>query len=118
MSNSLGKIGKSVMRFRTLFVDLASPLGDTVNTMDQTIKIVLNGKPFDAMLVPIKASQERWNEYILEDGTTIRIKVVATEVYRVDELRNSDGDPVYQVKSNTVVSAIVPDELKKLPSGG
>lgn len=106
------------MRCQAMFVDLASPLGDTVDPMDKTTKVVLNGQPFDAVLVPIKASQERWNEYILEDGTTIRIKVIASEVYRVDQLRDSDGNPIYQVKSSNVVSAIVPNDLKKLPSGG
>ena len=57
---------------------------------------------------------ESWNEYILEDGTTIRLKVIVKRVIRT-EARNPDGTPVYFIQSQNVVDARIPENLKKGP---
>lgn len=82
--------------------------------MNRKIKIVgPDGKPYDAEYIPVRESHEVWNEYVLDDGTILRAKLVITEVYRFEELYDSDGNPVYQVKSSNVVTVRPPDSLKK-----
>ena len=55
---------------------------------------------------------ESWNEYLVEDGSTIRLKVVVKDIIRTDKF-NPDGTPVYLVQSVNVVDARVPENLKK-----
>ena len=55
---------------------------------------------------------ESWNEYLVEDGSTIRLKVVVRDIIRTDKF-NADGTPVYLVQSMNVVDARVPDNLKQ-----
>ena len=83
--------------------------------MGRKTKINVAGQFREATLVSIISSHEQWSEYILEDGAVIRMKIVITEVYRVDGLYDNDGNPVYQMKSNNVVSAVPSEDLKRIP---
>ncbi len=69
--------------------------------------------PKEAELVPINQSNENWNEYILQDGSVVRLKVVTTEIWRVLDEFDQDGNPVYFVKSGNVVTVIAPDHLRR-----
>ncbi len=80
---------------------------------DKTKIIGPDGKPYDGIYVPVRESHEVWNEYLLEDGTVLRMKLVVTEVYRIEGMYDSDGNPVYQVKSSNVVTVRPPDNLKR-----
>lgn len=82
--------------------------------MERKKKIPLpDGRIVDASIIDVNSSQENWNQYLLSDGTVIKLKVVATEVVRVDGEYDAEGNPIYIIKSTNVVSAIVPDTLKK-----
>ena len=85
--------------------------------MERKTKIMFNGKLHDATLIPVTSSQEPWNEYILDDGSLLRLKTVVTEIYRIDGLYNAEGDPLYHIKSKGIASAIAPEELKKSQKG-
>ena len=82
--------------------------------MDRRIKITApDGRSHDAIYVPVRESHETWNEYVLEDGTVLRMKLVVTEVYRIEGMYDGEGNPVYQVKSSNVPAVLPPDSLKK-----
>lgn len=81
--------------------------------MPHKTKILFNGQQVDASLVPVRSSQEPWSEYILDDGTLIRLRSVVTEVYRIDNMYDPEGNPVYQVKSSNVASAIPSEDSKR-----
>jgi hypothetical protein len=82
--------------------------------MADKIKIIgPDDKPYEGLYIPVRESHEVWNEYILEDGTVLRMKLVVTEVYRIEGLYDNDGNPVYQVKSSNVVAIRPPDSLKR-----
>lgn len=72
-----------------------------------------DGRVLEGIIVDINSTQENWNQYLLSDGTILKLKVVATEVVRLEGEYDKEGDPIYIIKSANVVSAIVPDELKK-----
>lgn len=59
--------------------------------------------------------KEYWNEYKLEDGTTLKVKLVLRGVKRLNQFE-PDGTPIYAINSMNVVRAVeVPDELKAKP---
>jgi hypothetical protein len=47
-------------------------------------------------------AKERWSEYRLADGTTMRIKSVVIAVFRDDGHPTPDGEPVYNMKSTLI----------------
>jgi len=50
---------------------------------------------------------EEWNEYILEDGTKIRIKTTVTKISRTDKYEKI-GDPIYLVETNVMMQVTKP----------
>jgi len=55
---------------------------------------------------------EKWNVYLLTDGTKLRLKAVAASIVRLDEYLPT-GEPIYIVNSTPVVAVDVPDSLRK-----
>ena len=73
----------------------------------------LTGELVEATEIGHRSSGEHWNEHLLDDGTVVRVKLIVTNIYRVDDGYNDKGEPVYMIESNNVVSISVPQELKK-----
>ena len=42
-----------------------------------------NGQEVDAQVIDINQSNEYWNQYLLEDNTVLKMKLVATKVVRL-----------------------------------
>jgi len=85
--------------------------------MDDKTKIVFNGQLVVATRIPINHTEEQWSQYILADQTVLRMKVIVLEIYRIDDLYDGDGNPVYHIKSTSVASAVPPADLKRVPGG-
>lgn len=62
--------------------------------------------------VDFEPERERFNVYLLEDGTKLKFKAVVTSVARLDVF-DKDGSPVYWVRSSNVMVADSPQQLKK-----
>lgn len=62
--------------------------------------------------VDFEPEHEGFNTYLLQDGTKIKMKTVVSEVLKLDS-RNSEGEPIYIVKSTNIVAAIVPESLRQ-----
>ncbi len=77
------------------------------------VKINFNGQQVDADSVDATQASERWNEYLLDDGTILKLKLVVTNIYRVDGQYDPEGNPLYVVHSTNVVSANAPQELRR-----
>lgn len=56
---------------------------------------------------------EKWNTYVLHDGTTLKVKAILAEVLRVDGQYAPNGDPVYTVNASIVVSSNAPESLRR-----
>ena len=69
----------------------------------------------DATDVDFQTRKEDWNEYLLMDGTTIKMKLVVSEVFRVADKFDNEGNPAYVVRSKNVLVVRSPDNLKKKP---
>jgi hypothetical protein len=57
-------------------------------------KIPVFGHEMDAIDVPATEAKEFFNEYVLEDGTVLRVKGVATSFLFLDNQFLPDGRPV------------------------
>jgi len=71
------------------------------------------GRIVEAAEVTFQAGGEHWNEYLLDDGSVIRLKTVTTEILRVDGEYDKDGNPMYVVKSANIVVVSSPDKLRR-----
>jgi len=71
------------------------------------------GASFKMEVVDIVESDEKWNTYTLEDGTVLKVKQVVVQAAKsIDKpIPGSNGEPLYHVKTQTLVTAVVPDKL-------
>ena len=53
-----------------------------------------DGSEVKATPLAIRESSEQWSEYHLEDGTVVRMKVVAAEVLRAPGQFDAEGNPL------------------------
>jgi hypothetical protein len=53
-------------------------------------------------------ARERWSEYRLADGTTMRVKSVVIAVFREDGRHTADGEPIYNMKSTLITDVRAP----------
>lgn len=82
--------------------------------MSNKVRIKLHdGREVEATPIEINQASERWNEYFLEDGSVIKMKLVTTKIVRVDNEYDIEGNPVYFVQSTNVLSVNAPENLKK-----
>ena len=61
-----------------------------------------NGRIVTGRKLNFRVVREEWNEYELEDGTRLYVKLVLADVVRTNEL-SPIGEPVYQISSQNVV---------------
>lgn len=71
--------------------------------------------PKEAELIEVQSSQENWNQYLLADGSVLKSKAVLTEVWRVIDEYDQEGNPLYVLKQGAMLSVNSPDELRKPP---
>ncbi len=77
------------------------------------------GRQVEGESLRFKALSEPWCEFECEDGSTVRLKVVVSDIVRIDEIVSPEGEPIYVVKSSNILAVDVPDALKRRkPSGG
>lgn len=77
-------------------------------------KITLPGQPpQDAELVDVEEAKEAWNELKLADGSALRLKQVVTEVWRLVDVWDPEGNPQYYVKSAGILTVQAPEHLKR-----
>jgi hypothetical protein len=72
-----------------------------------------DGSFADAEVMPFRGDVEHWNEYLLDDGTVVRMKAVVTEIARVEGQYDTEGNPAYIINSTNVTHVSSPEELKK-----
>jgi len=75
-------------------------------------KFPMFGFEIDVAEVPIVKTDERLNTYVLEDGSVLRVKSVATSVLRIEGQYLPDGSPIYIVMA-TPVTSVESSVLKK-----
>lgn len=82
---------------------------------NEKVTINMGGRQVQATPIDVNQSSERWNEYFLEDGTVLKMKLVLKKVFRVDGEFDEEGNPVYVMQSTNVTSVSAPGDSKKPP---
>ena len=92
-------------------------MGGEVPVMRKRMVPLPDGKTAEATVLTFRTSSEEWNEYLLEDGTVLKLKAVATEVFRVDGAFDPQGNPLYILQSQNVMGVSAPAKLMRDASG-
>ena len=69
--------------------------------------------PKEAELIEVTSTNEQWSTYLLSDGTLLKLKAVVTEVWRVIDEYDNDGNPQYVTKSGNLLVVNAPNELRR-----
>lgn len=80
---------------------------------EDKVTINFGGKQVEATPVEVNQSSEKWNEYLLEDGTVLKMKLILKKVLRVDDEFDAEGNPVYVMQSTNVSTITAPKHLKR-----
>lgn len=72
-----------------------------------------DGRVLEGSVMPFQTGGEHWNEYLVDDGTVLRVKLVATEVIRVDGQYDQEGNPLYVLHSTQVMVVDSPEDLRR-----
>lgn len=82
--------------------------------MGRPTKIIHEGKEIEGEELEFETEKEAWNIYKIEDGTTIKMKLIVSNIFRAkDIIVKETGEPLYVVRHGPVIIPNVPDELKK-----
>ena len=79
-------------------------------------KVQYKDKEVTALTLEFESKAEGWSQYLLEDGTTIKMKVILLDAKRIVDEYSEDGNPVYQVQAHYILGIDAPDNLKKKKS--
>ncbi|MEM3056659.1 MAG: hypothetical protein QW639_05460 [Candidatus Bathyarchaeia archaeon] len=98
---------------QNIFVTFAPPElkgtpSERIPTDEERLELIIRDLEFET-------NREVWNEYELEDGSILRVKLVVSAVQKTSVF-TQDGDPLYNVQSSAVMGVIVPPELRRKPS--
>jgi hypothetical protein len=72
-----------------------------------------DGSEVEATELSFQNVREYWNEYLLDDGTILKLKPIATEVFRLEEQYDPDGNPIYILRSKNILVVNAPDHVKR-----
>jgi hypothetical protein len=75
-------------------------------------RINIGDRTIEAEDMEFQTGREDWNEYQVEDGFTVRIKLVVSSILKTGE-RDPQGNPVYIVQSTNIVKVLPPESYSR-----
>jgi len=75
-------------------------------------RINIGDRTIEAEDMEFKSVREDWSEYQVEDGFTVRIKLVVSSILKTAE-RDPQGNPVYIVQSTNIVKVLPPESYSR-----
>ncbi len=80
--------------------------------MPRKTRINIGDRSIEAEDMEFKTGREDWSEYQVEDGFTVRIKLVVSSILRTQD-RDPQGNPVYIVQSTNIVKVLPPETYSR-----
>jgi hypothetical protein len=77
-----------------------------------------DGQDTEVIELTFQNVREYWNEYLLDDGTILKLKPVATEVFKVPDRYDQDGNPMYIIRSRNVLVVNAQEQERRPPAEG
>ena len=78
------------------------------------VKINIGDVTIEADSMNYRSIDEPWSLYRLEDGSTIRVKLVISDVFKLPTSDPITGLPQYMIKSSNVMSVEPPDMKREI----
>jgi len=75
-----------------------------------------SGQEVEGTVVQVENQVENPSTYNLEDGTQLRMRTVLTEVIRLEGIYNDEGETIYVLKSQNIVTSNVAEKYRR-PKG-
>ena len=72
-----------------------------------------NGQEVEVEPIGFRSNAEHWNEYLLDDGTVVKLKPVVTDILRVEGEYDANGNPAYIIQSTNVTAVDAPEQLRR-----
>lgn len=76
-------------------------------------RVRVGNEEVDAIQLTFQSAGENWNEYLTNDGSVLKLKTVATEIYRIIDRYDTEGNPQYVIKSANILTVSAPDNLRQ-----
>ena len=80
--------------------------------MARKTRINIGDRSIEAEDMEFKPAREDWNEYQVEDGYSVRIKLVVSSILKTGD-RDPQGNPVYIVQSTKIVKVLPPETYSR-----
>lgn len=77
-------------------------------------KVTIAGKSRDAKQIDVLEAARPWTDFLLEDGSRLRVNVIVDAVHRIEGEYDTRGNPIYFVNARTVSSTFSPENLRKV----
>jgi hypothetical protein len=77
------------------------------------VRMNLGGQSVEAEMMVFKAIEEPWSLYKLDDGTTLKVKIVLSDVYKIPIPDPLTGLPQFIIRASNVLSVDVADQPSK-----
>ncbi len=81
--------------------------------MEQKRRVSYRGRDVDATSLKFTVEEEPWIEYTVEDGSKLKLRVITTEVLRVEGEFDPEGNPAYVLKSGNILVVTSPPDLRE-----
>lgn len=72
-----------------------------------------DGREIVAEETVFRSPLESWSEYLVDDGTVIRLKPVVTEILKLENEFDANGNPAYVVNAQNVLVVSAPEDLRR-----
>lgn len=79
----------------------------------KTITITIGDRAMEAESMAYKLVEEPWSLYRLDDGSTIKVKLVVSDIFKLPVPDPLTGFPQYLVRSSNVMSVEPPETPSK-----
>ena len=60
---------------------------------------------------------EQWNEYLLTNGSVVKVRTIVSGIIRIVGKKMADGQPYYFVKTTNVIDSLPPDSYQNKEGG-
>ncbi len=77
------------------------------------VRVPWKGKDVEGIRLKFKTKEEDWSHYETEDGSTVKMKTVVSDIIRLLKEQKEDGEPIYLVKSTNILEVETAEHLKK-----
>jgi hypothetical protein len=81
---------------------IGGAVGSTEHRQETAVSEVRSDASPNTVEIEVLEAKERWSEYRLADGTMMRVKSVVIAVFRDQDQKSPDGEPVYSMKSTLI----------------